>query len=111
VEPGEHVGVVSVRGGAVEGITSGGLRALVPVSAVGRAKRALIPDPAAAYPPSPGETIATLRITIPGHVLGDVPVVAATPPSPPPIGDEPWWRRATSTVARAFESSLRAIFN
>jgi len=109
VEPGEDVGVVSVRGGAVEGFTGEGLRALVPVSAVGKAKRVLIPDPGAAYPPSPGETIATLHVTIPGHVLGDVPVVAAMPPSPPAIGNEPWWRRATSTVAHALETSLRAI--
>ena len=111
VAPGEDVGVVSVRGGAVEGITGEGLRALVPVSAVGKATRVLIPDPAAAYPPSPGEPIATLRVSIPGHVLGDVPVVAAAAPSPPPIRNEPWWRHATSTVAGALERSLRAILD
>jgi D-alanyl-D-alanine carboxypeptidase (penicillin-binding protein 5/6) len=109
VHQGESIGVVPVRGGAVDGVTGDGLSALVPVSVVAKARRTVIPDPRAAYPPAPGERIATLRVTIPGHVLGEVPVLAAQPPPPPPVDDRPWWRDAASTVSDAFSGALRAI--
>ena len=55
-------------------------------------------DPAAAYPPAPGERVARLKITLPGITVGRVPLVVSSVPPPPPIDDGPWWERAADAL-------------
>jgi D-alanyl-D-alanine carboxypeptidase (penicillin-binding protein 5/6) len=107
VKTGESAGTVAIPGGAVEVRTAAALEALVPTRSVARATRTVIVDPAAAYPPAPGERVATLRVAIPGLVLGDVPLVAADVPPPPPVDDGgPWWARATRAVTHAAAGAI-----
>jgi D-alanyl-D-alanine carboxypeptidase (penicillin-binding protein 5/6) len=110
-EAGEAAGTVAMPGGAVSVRTAGGLDALVPTDAIAKATRTVIVDPAAAYPPAPGEQVATLRVATPGLVLGDVPLVAADIPPPPPVEEGgPWWARATRAVAHAAAGALGGAF-
>jgi D-alanyl-D-alanine carboxypeptidase (penicillin-binding protein 5/6) len=111
VKTGEAAGTVAIPGGAVAVRTAGGLDALVPTRSIAKATRTVIVDPAAAYPPAPGERVATLRVAIPGLVLGEVPLVVADIPPPPPVGDGAWWARATRAVAHAAASAVHAAID
>jgi serine-type D-Ala-D-Ala carboxypeptidase (penicillin-binding protein 5/6) len=109
VEPGEQVGTVTLPGGTVPVVTGSGLDALVPTASIERATRTVTVDPGAAYPPAPGEQVATMQVGIPGLVLGHVPLLASDVPPPPPLGnDGPWWARAAGSVVDAVGGVLRS---
>jgi D-alanyl-D-alanine carboxypeptidase (penicillin-binding protein 5/6) len=109
VRAGEPNGVVSLAGGGVPVEAGADLTALVPTAALGDIREQVIVDPAAAYPPAPGERVAGLRITLPGLTVGRVPLVVSSVPPPPAIGDEPWWERTAGAVAGAVKAAVHAI--
>ncbi len=112
VELGEAAGTVSIPGGSVSVTTGAGLDALVPVASVDRVTRAVTVAEGAAYPPALGEEIATMEVSIPGLVLGHVPLIAAAVPAPPPVSDDgPWWARAAGAVVHAVGGALRAAID
>jgi D-alanyl-D-alanine carboxypeptidase (penicillin-binding protein 5/6) len=110
VEAGEPNGVVSLVGGAVPVETGARLVALVATSALEDVRERVEVDPAAAYPPAPGERVATLRISIPGFDLGSVPLVVSSVPPPPPAPAGTWWGRTASAVGRAVGAAFSALF-
>ncbi len=110
VEAGEPSGVVSFTGGAVPVETGARLVALVATSALEDVRRRVEVDPSAAYPPAPGERVATLRVSIPGFDLGSVPLVVSSVPPPPPAPEGTWWGRAASAVARGVGAAFSALF-
>ena len=110
VESGESLGAVQVVGGSVEAQTASALTALVPASSGATLRRVIDVDPAAAYPPAMGERIGALKVWIPGHLLGSVPVVVSGVPAPPPLEDEAWWIRAAGVVTGSVCSALHAMF-
>ncbi|HEY7401168.1 MAG TPA: D-alanyl-D-alanine carboxypeptidase family protein [Actinomycetota bacterium] len=109
VHANESFGEVSIEGGSVPVAASSDLVALVPTTAVGEAKRLVAVDPGAAFPPAPGEQVGTVRVSIPGHRLGSVPLLVTSVPDPPPVDDAPWWRRAAGAVAGAVSGVLGSL--
>ncbi|MEP6973546.1 MAG: D-alanyl-D-alanine carboxypeptidase family protein [Actinomycetota bacterium] len=109
VTQGEPDGVVTLPGGSVPVETGGDLAALVPTASLGAIRTQVQVVPGVAYPPAPGERVATLKITIPGLTVGRVPLVVSSVPPPPPIDDGPWWGRAAGAVVRAVETAARAV--
>jgi D-alanyl-D-alanine carboxypeptidase (penicillin-binding protein 5/6) len=110
VEAGEPHGVVSLTGGAVPVETGGRLVALVATATLDDVGQRVAVDPAAGYPPAPGERVATLRISIPGFELGSVPLVVSSVPPPPPAPEGPWWGRAAAAIGRGIGAALSALF-
>ena len=88
---------------------SGDLVALVPTTAIADAKSVVAVDPDAAFPPAAGEQVATLRVSIPWHRLGSVPLLVTEVPAPPPVDDRPWWSRAAVSVGGALSGALHAF--
>jgi D-alanyl-D-alanine carboxypeptidase (penicillin-binding protein 5/6) len=112
VRQGDPAGTVSLPGGAVSVTTGENLDALVPVASVDRLVRTVTLADGAAYPPAAGEQVATLEVSIPGLVLGDVPLIAGAVPPPPPVsGQEPWWSRAAASVAHALGGAVHAAID
>ena len=109
VEEGRPAGTVSLPGGTVAVTTGAGLEALVPTDSVDDATSTVEVTPGAAYPPAPGEQVATMEVAIPGLVLGQVPLVAQEVPPPPALADDgPWWARAAGAVVHAVGGALHA---
>jgi D-alanyl-D-alanine carboxypeptidase (penicillin-binding protein 5/6) len=109
VQAGEEAGTVSLPGGTVSVTTGTGLEALVPVSSVEEVTRTITITPDAAFPPAPGEEVATMEVAIPGLHLGVVPLVAADIPPPPDLTrGGPWWQRAAGSVMHAVGGTIRA---
>jgi D-alanyl-D-alanine carboxypeptidase (penicillin-binding protein 5/6) len=106
---GEPAGVVTLAGGSVEVESGGDLEALVLTAAIDRAQEQIVVREGAAYPPTPGERVASLKVTIPGLTVGRVPLVVSSVPPPPPIEDGPWWERVARTVAAALTSAFHAV--
>ena len=109
VTHGEPNGVVTLPGGSVPVETGADLAALVPTASLDAIQAEVRVLPGVAYPPAPGERVATLKITIPGLTVGRVPLVVSSVPPPPSIDDDPWWDRAAVTVFRAAEAAARAV--
>jgi D-alanyl-D-alanine carboxypeptidase (penicillin-binding protein 5/6) len=109
VQDGAPLGTVAIPGGQVSGAAGGTLAALVPKADVNAAKRQIVVDPGAGFPPVRGDRIGVLRISVPGLVLGEVPVTAASVPPPPPPEAGPWWRRTTRTLVDAAGGLMRAL--
>ncbi len=109
VTRGEPNGVVTLPGGSVPVETGSDLAALVPTASLDAVRAEVQVVPEVAYPPAPGERVATLKITIPGLTVGRVPLVVSSVPPPPPIDDLPWWERAAGAVLRAVETAARAV--
>jgi len=104
VAEGASLGSVRVRGGEVPVVAGAGLEALVRVRESGAIDRILTTFPAAAYPPRSGSEVGTLRLTLGGVTLGQVPILAADlPPPSEPAGS--WWGRA----AGALSGAVRAV--
>jgi len=110
VEAGEPSGVVALIGGAVPVETGARLVALVATSSLQDVRERVEVDPAAAYPPAPGERVATLRISVPGSDLGSVPLVVSFVPPPPQPPGGTWWGRAGSAIVRAIGAAFTALF-
>jgi serine-type D-Ala-D-Ala carboxypeptidase (penicillin-binding protein 5/6) len=109
VAAGEEAGTVSLPGGTVSVTTGSGLEALVPVSSVEAVTRTITIAPDAAFPPAPGEQVATMEVAIPGMQLGTVPLVTTgIPPPPDLVRGGPWWRRAAGAVMHAAGGIIRA---
>jgi D-alanyl-D-alanine carboxypeptidase (penicillin-binding protein 5/6) len=108
VHRGEDEGVLRIRGGTVPVVAGGGLRALVPTSALGEVEMRSVSDPDAAFPPATGERVGTLAVRVPGVPLGTVPLVVSSVPPPPEISG-PWWIRSIEAVADAVGSGVRAL--
>lgn len=109
VTRGEPRGVVTLRGGSVPVETGGDLAALVPTALLAAIRAEVQAVSGVAYPPAPGERVATLKITIPGLTVGRVPLVVSSVPSPPGIDDGPWWERAAGAILHAVEAAARAV--
>jgi serine-type D-Ala-D-Ala carboxypeptidase (penicillin-binding protein 5/6) len=109
VAAGQDEGTVAIRGGGVPVATARGLEALVPVTALDRIRRAVVVDPAAAFPPRLGERVGAVRVTVPGQMLGSVPLVVTHVPAPPPIDDRPWWERAAASLDGAVSSLVHGL--
>jgi serine-type D-Ala-D-Ala carboxypeptidase (penicillin-binding protein 5/6) len=109
VSEGDPNGVVALEGGSVPVEAGADLEALVPISELDDVGQHVIVDSSAAYPPAPGERVASLAITLPGLMVGRVPLVVSSVPPPPPIPDEPWWERAAGAVADALDAAASAI--
>jgi D-alanyl-D-alanine carboxypeptidase (penicillin-binding protein 5/6) len=109
VAEGEDVGTVSIPGGVVAVTTGAGLEALVPTSSVEKVSRTITTEPDAAFPPAPGQQVATMEVAVPGLRLGVVPLVAADIPPPPGLASgATWWQRAAGSVVHAATGMLRA---
>jgi D-alanyl-D-alanine carboxypeptidase (penicillin-binding protein 5/6) len=106
VQEGDPRGVVRIRGGSVPVVAGAGLRAWVPVT--GSLRETVTVDPRAAFPPAPGEPIATLRVDAPAAAVGRVPLVARSVP-PPPEMTGPWWARVAASVWDSLTGAVRAL--
>ncbi|MGE5225759.1 MAG: D-alanyl-D-alanine carboxypeptidase family protein [Planctomycetaceae bacterium] len=106
VRAGDPRGVVRIRGGSVPVEAGAGLLGWVPVA--GALRETVKVDPRAAFPPAPGERVATLRIDAPAAAVGVVPLVVSSVP-PPPQRTGPWWARAGVSVWRAAAGAVRAL--
>ena len=84
VRKGDAVGTLPIRGGSVPVLAAAGIRRLVPTAALADAHVGLIADPDAAFPPAPGQQVGMLRVTIPGAMVGSVPLLAGALPPPDP---------------------------
>ncbi len=112
VEEGEEAGTVPLPGGTVSVTTGSSLEALVPTSAVKQVTRTITVAAGAAFPPAPGEQVATMVVTIPGLRLGAVPLLAADLPPPPDLTHAgPWWQRAAGSVVRAAAGTIHAVIS
>ena len=109
VREGEPTGVISLDGGSVPVEAGADLSALVPTAGLGDVRQHVIVDPTAAYPPAPGERVASLMVSLPGLSVGRVPLVVSLVPPPPVIDDEPWWERAAGAIAGAVDAAVSAI--
>jgi D-alanyl-D-alanine carboxypeptidase (penicillin-binding protein 5/6) len=109
VRRGEPLGSVSIRGGSVPVVAGADLDVLVRMGEESLIERVLRPAPAAAYPPTPGEELGSLRVTLAGATLGSVPIVPGDL-APPPSPAGPWWGRAAGAVARAITVAVGGLF-
>jgi D-alanyl-D-alanine carboxypeptidase (penicillin-binding protein 5/6) len=108
VREGQDEGSLRIRGGVVPVVTGRSLEALVPTTSLGDVRFRLVTDPAASFPPAPGERIGTLAVASPGLPLGTVPLVVASVP-PPPAASGPWWWRSLQAVGEAVGAGARAL--
>lgn len=109
VEEREPLGTLTLRGGSVPVVAGTDLVSLVPAGTEPVIERHLRSSPNAAYPPPRGADVGTLRVSVGGGVIGQVPVRVgelAAPP-PPPM---PWWARSAAAVAGGVAAAVRALF-
>ena len=66
--------------------------------------------PSAAFPPTSGSVVGSLRLSLAGATLGRVSVlVADLPPPRAPAGS--WWGRAAGAVAGAVGGLVQALLD
>jgi D-alanyl-D-alanine carboxypeptidase (penicillin-binding protein 5/6) len=109
VREGEDVGVVSLPGGDVPVVTATSMERLVPIDMADDIRRRVRVDPKAAFPPAPGDAVATLVMSAPGLDLGRIPLIAPTIPPPTPQDGVPWWARALGAIGRAAGDAVAAV--
>lgn len=107
VVAGQPEGTVGIRGGSVQVVAGEELSALLPVIE-GDIRTSVAVDPRAAYPPEPGETVATLVVRADGGVLGRVALIVPEVP-PAPASSGPWWVRAAVAVGGALADAIHAL--
>jgi D-alanyl-D-alanine carboxypeptidase (penicillin-binding protein 5/6) len=100
VRKGDALGNLPIVGGTVPVVAGASLHRLVPSRSLAGAASAVQADPAAAFPPAPGQRVGTLTVTIPGAPSLTVPVLAGALPPPEP-SNVPWWARAAGAIGRA----------
>jgi serine-type D-Ala-D-Ala carboxypeptidase (penicillin-binding protein 5/6) len=109
VREGEDAGVVRLRGGEVSVAATKSLRALVPTDAVDRISHRVDVVAGAAFPPAPGEVVATMTVSVPGLTLARVPLEVSQVPPPPPADGSLWWGRALGAVGHAVTDAVGAF--
>jgi D-alanyl-D-alanine carboxypeptidase (penicillin-binding protein 5/6) len=109
VRPGEDLGTVAIRGGAVAANAGSGLEALVHVGALDEVERRIVVSDDAVFPPVPGDRIGTLKVMVPGMTVGSVPVIVDAVPLPPPAGDAPWWARSIRSVGEGIGDVIAGL--
>jgi D-alanyl-D-alanine carboxypeptidase len=108
VREGEQLGAVDLAGGSVPVVAADDLVASLPIDVADRVRRSIRVTPGAAFPPAPGERVATLVVGAPGLRLGAVAlVVPAVPPPEPAPG--PWWARGFRALVRAAGDAVGAV--
>ncbi len=108
VQEGEDLGTVRIRGGTVPVVARDSLQALVPTAELEDLEMTVTVSPGAAFPPAPGETVATYTVRARGLTIGSVPLVVASVP-PPPAVEGPWWVRTAVSVGRAVGSAIGSV--
>lgn len=108
VRAGDDVGIVSLRGGEVRTFAATSLTAVVPTALLDHVRREIDVPRSAAFPPAPGETVATMTVSVPGRTIGVVPLEAQRLP-PPDAVEGSWWGRALGALAGAVASSVGAL--
>ncbi|MGZ8566865.1 MAG: hypothetical protein ACXWXS_07420, partial [Actinomycetota bacterium] len=108
VHAGEDLGTVRVRGGTVPVVAGASLEASVPTADLENLEAVVTVSPAAAFPPAPGETVATYTVKAPGLTIGSVPLLVASVPQPPAV-EGPWWVRTAISIGRAFRSAVGSV--
>jgi serine-type D-Ala-D-Ala carboxypeptidase (penicillin-binding protein 5/6) len=109
VTAGEDLAMVSIDGRAVQVASGATLDGLVPVDA--RVHRDLAVDPSVRFPPGRGQDVGSLTLSVPGLVLGAVPIVVTDVEPPPPLEHGgSWWSRAAGAVVHAGGGVLDALF-
>jgi len=107
VREGDPAGTLAIEGGTVPVVAGATLEALVPLDAPQPSSRA-VADPAAAFPPAPGEQVGSLAVRIDSQLMGRAPlVVPAVPPAPASAG--PWWARTVEAIAGGVVDAVRAL--
>jgi D-alanyl-D-alanine carboxypeptidase (penicillin-binding protein 5/6) len=107
---GRGLGTVDVDGREVGVAAGSSLEGLVPAET--RVRRTIEVDPAVRFPPGRGQAIGSVVLSVPGLVIGEVPLVVTEIPPPPPLQEGgSWWTRALGSVARAGSSLFGALFD
>lgn len=109
VREGDDAGTVQIRGGEVSVAATSSLKALVPTDAVDQVTRRVDVVAGAAFPPAPGEVIATMTVSVPGLTLARVPLAVSQVPPPPPPDGAPWWARALGAVGQGVTDAVGAF--
>jgi D-alanyl-D-alanine carboxypeptidase (penicillin-binding protein 5/6) len=110
ISEGRPLGTVDVDGREVAVAAGSSLEGLVPAET--RVRRTIEVDTAVRFPPGRGQAIGTVVLSVPGLVIGEVPLVVTEIPPPPPLRDGgSWWTRALGSVARAGSSLFGALFD
>jgi D-alanyl-D-alanine carboxypeptidase (penicillin-binding protein 5/6) len=108
IRAGRSLGTVSIDGRDVAVEAGADLRALVPAAVSTR--RAIVVSPQVRFPPSRGQTIGSVVVSLEGgRSVGEVPLVVTDVPPPPPPEPGPWWRRAVGAVVDAGAGLLDAL--
>ena len=107
VEQGQAFDAVDVDGRAVPVAAAEALEALVPAAA--HIRFIVVPHDVA-YPPAPGEAIATLRVEAGSTLLRRMPLVVTRVPPPPPPSPGPWWWRAADAISGALSAAASSVF-
>jgi D-alanyl-D-alanine carboxypeptidase (penicillin-binding protein 5/6) len=101
-------GTLAIRGGTVPVVAGAELSALIPTTSIYHLRERISADPHAAFPPIPGSRVGTLIVSIPGHTVGSVPLIASRVP-PPPGSSGPWWARAGMSLGRSIVGAVSAF--
>jgi len=105
---GEELENVDLGGRSISVIAGGTVRGLVPTSA--NVTRGVVLESQVAFPPAHGEEIGVVRVLAGDRLVGEVPLVVAGVPDPPPPEPGPWWARAGGALVEAGGGILDALF-
>jgi serine-type D-Ala-D-Ala carboxypeptidase (penicillin-binding protein 5/6) len=105
---GERLEDVDVGGRGVSVSAGGEVRGLIPAGAT--VSRTVDLESHVAFPPARGEEIGIVRVSAGGRVVGEVPLVVAGVPAPPPPEPGSWWARAAGALVDAGGGVLDALF-
>ena len=108
IAAGEDLGTVEVDGRVVQVAAGASLRGLVPTGA--HIRREIVVDPSVRFPPGRDQQIGTVSLSVPGLVLGEVPLMVTDVAPPPELEDASWWTRALGSVAHAGGALVDALF-
>lgn len=105
---GERLDDVDVGGRGVSVSAGGEVGGLIPAGAT--VSRTVDLESHVAFPPARGEEIGIVRVSAGGRVVGEVPLVVAGVPAPPPPEPGSWWARAAGALVDAGGGVLDAFF-
>ena len=108
VAAGDDQGTVAIRGGTVPVVAGATLTALIPVAPGEQVSSRVSIDPTAAFPPSRGQRVGSVSLSVGGLPLGRVPLRVSAVPPPPPSGGA-WWVRSSLAIGRALASAVHAV--